>query len=94
MNRYADLQNSLRDLAEHRRADTSLALKAIDAIDELVNEVERANARADAMQAEAAARPGASLKAALVAIVDQETERANATVKRMARIARTALEGS
>jgi hypothetical protein len=92
--RFQGLRNRLRDLAAHKHSDLSVALEAVAAMDELAQAVERASERASRMEIEARTRSGESLKVALADVIAQETEHANATVKRMTRIARAALENA
>ena len=92
--RYQGLRNRLRDLAAHKHSDLSVALEAISAMDDLAQQLELAGERAARMEIEARKRSGEGLKTALADVIAQETERPNATVKRMTRIARAALENA
>jgi hypothetical protein len=91
MDEYTRIAGALRAQAGGANADLSVARSGADAIDALLQELETQRRRARALDMEARTRGEFGLRMALREIVAQETPGANATVQRMARLARAAL---
>jgi hypothetical protein len=89
--RHAHIAGRLRELAAHAHADLTVAQAGADAIDALRQQLETERRRARALEMSGRVRPDERLREALRNIAQQETPGANATVQRMARLAREAL---
>lgn len=87
----AHIASRLRELAARAHADLTVAQAGADAIDALRQQLETERRRARALEMSCRERPDERLREALRNIVKQETPGANATVQRMARLAREAL---
>jgi hypothetical protein len=87
----AHIAGRLRDLAAHAHTDLTVAQAGASAIDALRQQLETERRRARALEMSGRVRADEKLREALRNIAQQETPGANATVQRMARLAREAL---
>ena len=88
---YAWIASSLRALASNNVEVREAALMGAGAIDALRQRLASEKRRAQALEMSARGRSDGGLREALRAIAAQETPHANATTKRMARMAREAI---